>query len=328
MKSFQKRNPIPIAIAGIIVIVLGIGAAMNTEDLPIIGGGTTYQAEFSEAAGLKADDEVRVAGVKVGNVSDVELDGDRVNVSFKVRDAWLGDRTSATIKIKTLLGQKYVALDPVGESPLDPGSTIPRERTTAPYDVLEAFRDLSGTVDEVDTDQLADSFDVLSETFSGTPDEVQGALSGLSQLSDTISKRDQQLKSLLKNTKQISGTLAGRDEQLVKLMEDGSTLLGELQRRKQAITTMLNGSQELSKQLRGLVSDNSEQIGPVLNKLDRLTGMLQRNQDSLSEGIRRFAPFIRVFNNTIGNGRWFDNYICGFLLPSVGPINEEGCNVK
>lgn len=328
MKSFQKRNPIPIAITGIIVIVLGIVSALNTEDLPLIGGGTTYQAEFSEAAGLKPDDEVRVAGVKVGNVSDVELDGDRVNVSFKVRDAWLGDRTSATIKIKTLLGQKYVALDPLGEQPLDPGATIPRERTTAPYDVLEAFRDLSGTVDEIDTDQLAQSFDVLSQTFSDTPDDVRGALSGLSKLSDTISKRDQQLKNLLQNTKQISGTLAGRDEQLVKLMEDGSSLLGELQRRKQAITTMLQGSQELSTQLKGLVNDNNEQIGPVLNKLDRLTGMLQRNEESLSEGIRQFAPFVRVFNNTIGNGRWLDNYICGLLLPSVGPVNEEGCNVK
>ncbi|GAA1207056.1 MCE family protein [Prauserella alba] len=328
MKSFQKRNPIPIAITGIVVIVLGIVASLNTEDLPLIGGGTTYQAEFSEAAGLQPDDEVRVAGVKVGNVSDVELDGDRVNVSFKVRDAWLGDRTSATIKIKTLLGQKYVALDPLGENPLDPGSTIPRERTTAPYDVLEAFRDLSGTVDEVDTDQLAQSFDVLSETFSDTPDEMKGALNGLSKLSQTIAKRDQQLKSLLQNTKQISGTLAGRDEQLVKLMKDGSALLGELQRRKQAITTMLQGSQELSTQLRGLVADNNEQIGPVLNKLDRLTGMLQRNEESLSQGIRQFAPFVRVFNNTIGNGRWFDNYICGLLLPSVGPVNEEGCNAK
>lgn len=328
MKSFQKRNPIPIAISGIVVIVLGLVAALNTEDLPIIGSGTTYQAQFSETAGLKVDDEVRVAGVKVGNVSDVELDGDRVNVSFKVSDAWLGDRTSATIKIKTLLGQKYVALDPLGEQPLDPGATIPRERTTAPYDVLEAFRDLSGTVDQVDTDQLAKSFDVLSQTFSNTPDDVKGALSGLSRLSDTIAKRDQQLSSLLKNTKQVSGTLAGRDKELVKLMEDGSTLLGELQRRKQAISTLLQGSQELSQQLRGLVEDNNEQIGPVLQKLDRLTGMLQRNQDSLSEGIRRFAPFVRVFNNALGNGRWFDNYICGFLLPSVGPVNEEGCNVK
>ena len=58
------------------------------------------------------------------------------------------------------------------------------------------------------------------------------------------------------------------------------------------------------------------------------TGMLQRNQDSLAQGIAKFAPFIRVFTNTIGNGRWFDNYICGLLLPSFGPINEQGCYTK
>ncbi|OLT42576.1 ABC transporter substrate-binding protein [Saccharomonospora sp. CUA-673] len=328
MKSFQKRNPIPIAIAGIIVIALGIVAALNTERLPIIGGGTVYQAEFSEAAGLQTGNEVRVAGVKVGNVSDIELDGDRVLVSFRVQDAWLGDRTTATIKIKTVLGQKMLTLDPLGEGTLDPSGPIPVERTTAPYDVMDAFRDLSGTVDEIDTDQLAESFDTLSETFADTPQDVRGALDGLSRLSETISSRDQQLADLLENTKEISGTLADRDEELIKLMEDGSSLLGELQQRKQAITTLLEGSQELSKQLRGLVDDNDEQMGPVLEKLDRLTGMLQRNQDSLSEGIERFGPFVRVFNNMIGSGRWFDNYICGFLLPSVGPVNEEGCNVK
>ncbi|MBK1784063.1 MCE family protein [Prauserella cavernicola] len=328
MKSFQKRNPIPIAIVGIVLMVLGTVAALNSDDLPIIGGGTTYTADFSEAAGLQADDEVRVAGVKVGKVTDVELAGDRVRVSFKVKDAWLGDRTSAAIKIKTLLGQKYVALDPLGENTLDPAQTIPRERTVAPYDVLEAFRGLSQTVDEIDTDQLAQSFDVLSETFADTPDDVRGALNGLSQLSDTIASRDQQLSTLLSNTRQVSQTLADRDAELTRLIEDGNLLLDELSRRQQAISSLLQGSQALATELQGLVDDNRGQLDPVLTQLDQLTAMLQRNQDSLSEGIRRFAPFIRVFNNTIGNGRWFDNYICGLLLPSVGPLNEEGCNAQ
>ncbi|MFF5986288.1 MCE family protein [Prauserella flavalba] len=328
MTSFQKRNPIPIAVVGIVLMVLGTVAALNSDDLPIIGGGTTYTADFSEAAGLQADDEVRIAGVKVGKVTDVELAGDRVRVSFKVKDAWLGDRTSAAIKIKTLLGQKYVALDPVGDRALDPGDTIPRERTVAPYDVLEAFRGLSQTVDEIDTEQLAQSFDVLSETFADTPDDVRGALDGLSQLSNTIASRDQQLSTLLANTRQVSQTLADRDAELTKLIDDGNLLLAELARREQAISALLQGSQALATELQGLVDDNQGQLDPVLTQLDQLTGMLQRNQESLSEGIRRFAPFIRVFNNTIGNGRWFDNYICGLLLPSVGPLNEEGCNAQ
>ncbi|WP_433409122.1 MCE family protein [Saccharomonospora azurea] len=328
MTKFSHRNPIPIALVGITLMLLGTLAALNSDDLPLIGGGTTYRAEFSEAAGLQTDDEVRIAGVRVGEVTDIELDGAKVLVSFKVSDAWLGDRTTAAIKIKTLLGQKFLALDPHGEETLDPSDTIPLDRTAAPYDVLEAFRDLSETVDEIDVDQLAESFDVLSDTFADTPDDVRGALEGLSELSDTIASRDAELAELLDGTRQVSQTLADRDGELATLIEDGNALLEELSAREEAIRAMLTGTRELSEQLRGLVDDNDEQLEPVLAQLDKLTDMLERNQDSLSQGIENFAPFVRVFNNTIGSGRWFDNYICGLLLPSIGPLNEEGCNAR
>ncbi|GAA3554670.1 MCE family protein [Amycolatopsis ultiminotia] len=328
MKSFQKRNPIPIALIGIAVLALGIIAALNSEDLPVIGGGTTYSAEFSEAAGLQADNDVRVAGVKVGKVSDIALDGASVKVSFKVKDAWLGDKTTAAIKIKTLLGQKYLSLDPQGGGTLNPGQPIPRDRTMSPYDVLDAFRGLSQTVDDINTDQLAQSFDAISQTFANTPQDVKGALSGLSKLSDTIAKRDSQLSTLLSNTRQVSQTLVDRDAEVQKLLTDGNKLLDEITKREQAIHTLLDGSRELATQLQGLVDDNDKQLDPVLTQLDQLSSMLQRNQDSLAQGLTKFAPFIRTFNNTIGTGHWFDNYICGLVLPSVGPVNPKGCYDK
>jgi len=328
MKSFQKRNPVPIALIGIALIVLGIVAALNSDNLPIVGGGTTYTADFSEAAGLQVKNDVRIAGVKVGNVSDIALDGDKVKVSFKVKNAWLGDKTSAAIKIKTLLGQKYLALDPQGQQTLDPSAGIPLERTMAPYDVITAFQDLTTTVNNIDTTQLAKSFDVISQTFANTPNDVKGALSGLAKLSDTIASRDSQLSNLLANTRVVSQTLVDRDAEVQKLLTDGNKLLDEVGRREQAITALLNGSKQLATQLQGLVDDNNKQLGPVLTNLDQLTSMLQRNQDSLAQGIAKYAPFIRVFTNTVGNGRWFDNYICGLVLPSVGPVNQEGCYTK
>jgi phospholipid/cholesterol/gamma-HCH transport system substrate-binding protein len=325
MRSFRSRNPIPIGIAGLVVIGLALTVAMFSDDLPIIGGGTSYSAEFSEAAGIQTDDEVRVAGVKVGKVSDVELGGDRVVVTFKVKDAWVGDKTTAAIKIKNVLGQKYLALEPDGRDVLDPAQRIPRERTTAPYDVLEAFRGLAETTNAIDTVQLAQSFEVIADTFADTPDDVKGALTGLQQLSTTIASRDDQLATLLDNTKQISQTLADRDAEVVKLLDDGNLLLEEIGRRRDAISTLLDGTVALSKELQGLVTDNNKQLGPVLTSLDQLTGMLQRNQDALGKGIKNMAPFIRLFNNAVGNGRWFDNYICGLLPPPIGPINQEGC---
>jgi phospholipid/cholesterol/gamma-HCH transport system substrate-binding protein len=325
MRSFRSRNPIPIGIAGLVVIGLALTVAMFSDDLPIIGGGTSYSAEFSEAAGLSSDDEVRIAGVKVGKVTDVELSGANVMVTFKVRDAWVGDRTAAAIKIKNVLGQKYLSLEPDGRDVLDPSTPIPRARTVAPYDVLEAFRGLAETTNAIDTTQLAQSFEVISQTFGDTPDDVKGALTGLQQLSTTVSSRDQQLATLLSNTRKISDTLADRDAEVVKLLQDGNLLLAEVDNRREAISTLLSGTQALAKELSGLVADNQKQLGPVLTSLDQLTGMLQRNQDALAQGIKNMAPFYRLFNNAVGNGRWFDNYICGLLPPQTGSVNEKGC---
>jgi phospholipid/cholesterol/gamma-HCH transport system substrate-binding protein len=325
MKPFRQRNPYVIGIVSITVLVLVLLTAFYSDNLPIIGGGTTYAANFTESAGLKPGDDVRVAGVKVGKVTDVSLQDDHVRVAFQVKGAWLGDQTLADIKIKTLLGSKMLALTPAGSAALNPNTAIPVDHTTSPYDVIDAFSGLSRTVQQLDTNQLAQSFQVLSQTFANTPKNVQSALSGLSALSKTISSRDTQLAQLLSNTGQISKTLADRDAEVQQLLSDGTVLLAMLQQRKDAITALLTGTQQLATQLTGLVNDNAKQLGPVLAQLGQFTTMLKNNQTSLANGIALMAPFARLFANTVGNGRWFDNYICGVLPPSFGPLNPQGC---
>ncbi|MFD4192203.1 MCE family protein [Amycolatopsis thermoflava] len=307
----RDRDPAGIGIAGLVVLALAFVAAVHADSLPLIGAGVSYEAEFSEAGGLAVDDEVRVAGVKVGKVVDVGLDGASVRVRFKVSDTWLGDRTTAAIKIKTLLGQKYLALDPQGSQPLD--EVIPRSRTIAPYDVLDAFRDLSKTVGGLDTDRLARSFDALSAALPGGS-SVRGALDGLSQLSTTIASRDAELSRLLGNTAALSRTLADRDAQVVRLMADGNLVLAEVAARASAISALLTGARSLSRQVQGLVADNDAALRPVLASLDQLTGMLQRNQEALAAGVARLAPLVRYATNITGQGHWGDTYVC---LPVV-----------
>ncbi|KJK52945.1 ABC transporter substrate-binding protein [Lentzea aerocolonigenes] len=325
----KQRNPIRTGAISLTLIALLLLAAFYSDDLPIVGGGTSYAADFSEAAGLVPGNEVRVAGVKVGKVTKVKLNGDRVRVTFKVKDAWVGDRTTAMIRIKTLLGQKFLSLDPQGQQPLSPGDPIPKERTLAPYDVNEAFNGLATTVGQIDTKQLADSFTVLSDTFKNSPEHVRGALDGLSALSKTISSRDEQLAKLLDNTRKLTKTLADRNEEFEKLLSDGNLLLGEIRKRREAISALLTGTRDLSRELSGLVQDNQNQLKPALEQLGKVTTILQRNQDNLDRSLTLLAPFYRVFANTLGNGRWFDTYICGLLPPSVNlglvGFNEEGC---
>ncbi len=319
----EKRGPVPIAITGILVIVLILVLAFNAQRL--LQGGTTYKAEFGEAAGLTAGDLVTVAGVEAGRVDSVELAGDRVLTTFTVTDAWVGDETSASIEVKTLLGAKYLALDPQGAVDMPADATIPRERTASPFDVVEAFNGLSGTIDALDTDQLATSLNTLSDTFRDTPPEVRGALDGLSRLSQTIAGRDDEIKQLLGGTRELSTVLAARNAEFETLLSDGNLLLAEIQRRKDAISALLDGTLALSVQLRGLVADNQEQLTPTLEALDRVAAVLQRNRDNLDEALEKQAVFTRLFANAVGNGRWFDNYVCALVPPPLGPLNPGGC---
>ena len=74
----------------------------------------------------------------------------------------------------------YLALEPAGAGQLDPDKEIPVERTSSPYDVVEAFSGLAETTDQIDTDQLAGSLTTLADLTRNTPEEFKAALSGVS----------------------------------------------------------------------------------------------------------------------------------------------------
>jgi phospholipid/cholesterol/gamma-HCH transport system substrate-binding protein len=330
-KPFSARNPTTIGAIGLVLLLVILWAAFNAGKLPIIGGGTTYTALFTEDAGLGPNNEVRVAGVKVGVVNSTELQGDHVKVKFKVKHAFVGDQSTVAIKLKTLLGQKYLSIDSIGTKKQKPSEVIPVSRTSSPFDIYPAFTELTQTVDAIDTDQLAKAFGVLSSDFSTTPDTVKPLLTGLSRLSNTIASRDAALRTLLAKANAVTGVLAERDAELQKLLADGGLLLDELNARRDAIHSLLVNTTTLSIQLEGLVNDNQKTIGPMLDNLHGVLALLQRNQDSLDRGLQLLAPFYRVFGNALGNGRWFDNYICNLGVGGIadtllmGP-GDAGCS--
>jgi phospholipid/cholesterol/gamma-HCH transport system substrate-binding protein len=328
MKPLSERNPIAVAIAGLVLLGLIAFLVFDSANLPIIGGGTGYTAYFAEDAGLQPGNEVRVAGVIVGRVTGISLAGNRVAVAFKVKGTWVGNQTTAAIKIKTLLGDKFLALDPRGAQPQDPATPIPLSRTTSPYDVTQAFNGLGQEVSQINTVQLGRSLQTLAEAFSGTPPYTRAALRGLASVSQAIASRDNELAGLLRGAKNVTGALAGEDARFAKLLGDGNLLLAELRQRQAAIHALLTGTEALAVQLSGLVSDNQAALGPALTALDQVTTVLQRNQANLKKALTLAGPYYRLLGNTLGNGRWFDSYLCGivpksYLPPGTGP--STGC---
>ncbi|MEU7634186.1 MCE family protein [Nocardia sp. NPDC049220] len=315
-----KRHPAFLGALGLALVLLVTVSAFFFDRLPIIGAGTKYTAEFSEAAGLKKGNEVRVAGVKVGSVSDVRLDGDRVLVDFRTKGAWIGNETTASIQIKTLLGQKYLALDPRGSASANPHDRIPLSRTVSPYDVVDAFTDAARNIDQIDTAQLATSMRVLSEAFETTSPQIRGSIDGVARLSETLAKRDEELKKLFAATRRTTQILADRNAEFERLLASGGQLLAELNIRQQSIAKLLSGARTVSAELSALVHDNEEQIGPALRNLRASIDLLNANQQNISKTLELAAPFYGLYANVLGTGRWFDAVIVNLLPPALPEI--------
>ncbi|MFI0356230.1 MCE family protein [Actinomadura sp. 9N407] len=317
---FRERNPVPIGLAGFAVIVVSLLLAMNLQSIPFVAGGKEHTAAFAEAAGLKADEEVRIAGVKVGQVTGMELAGDHVKVTFRVDDdVKLGDLTRAEIKIKTVLGAHYVALDPRGTGRLS--KQIPVERTAVPFEVVPAISELTQRVGKIDHKQVAQSFDVLADTFRNSPDEIRASLQGLRRLSNTVASRDKELHELTGRAKDVSQLLADRNQDFAALIKDGDEILRAVQARRQVIHQVLVNTVLLSQQVNALIKENEGQLRPMLDNLEKVNGILLKNQKNLDRILELFAPFTRQFADVTGTGRWFDSYIQN-LIPIPASIKD------
>ncbi len=318
----KERDTLRLGVVGLLLIALVMVLSFNASSLPLIGGGDSYSAAFTEAGGLREGDDVRIAGVKVGDVTGVDLEGSHVRVDFRItEDVAFGPSTGASVRIKTLLGAKYVALEPRGTGQMREGTQIPLERTVSSYDVITAFSDLTRTTERIDTDQLAQSLDVLATEFQDTPENVRTALDGLSRLSATIASRDDKLRELLRAADSVTGTVAEQNAVVDRLIKDADLLVAELETRREAIHTLFTNTSALAEQVTGLVRDNRAELKPALQQLQAVLTTLQKHETDLKETIAAMAPFTRLFANTLGTGPWFDTYIQNLSNP-VGTVDR------
>ena len=319
MKPFRERNPVKIGMVSLLAILALLIAAFKADSLPLIGGGDTYYADFSDSSGIKPNDEVRIAGVRVGKVTSVGLDNGHVKVAFKVNGAKFGTDTNAEIKVKTLLGSMFLALQPKGSGQLAKGSTIPVSRTRSAYDVVQAFSGLAERAEAINLPQLTQSLNTLADATANTPAALQSTLKGLSALSANVAARDDQLNTLLGNLKKVSGVLADRDQDIVTLMRDSDVLLRAVVARREAVHQLLVSTSKLSTELTALVVQSRADLKPALSNLQSVVAVLRNNQSNLDNSLRLMAPFYRVFTNLLGNGPWFDTWISNLPPgPSLG----------
>ncbi len=312
VKSFSERNPLIVGAIGVTVVAVAMVGALQYKSLPFFNNGQTYSAYFSETGGLAVDSPVQVSGFKIGQVTDLELDGNRVLVTFEVdKDMPLGDRTEAAIKTRTLLGSKVLEVTPRGEGRLD--GPIPVDRTTPPYQLPDALGDVASAIRGLDTNQLSDSLSTLAETFKDTPADLQVAVAGVARFSDTLGKRDQELRSLLTNANKATTVLAQRSSDVANLIKDTNALLATLQTQSGSLDAIAGHLSAVSKQLSGFVADNRGKLKPALDKLNGVLALVNKYKDNIQQSLKMLNSYAMSFGETLSSGPFFKAYLANLL---------------
>jgi phospholipid/cholesterol/gamma-HCH transport system substrate-binding protein len=224
---------------GIILLVIVIGVGQSFTSVPMLFATPTYYAEFSDTGGINNGDKVRIAGVDVGLVRSLEISGDKVVIGYSLGGTQIGTQSRASIRTDTILGRRNIEIEPRGDDPLRANGTLPLGQTSTPYQIYDAFFDLSKSASGWDTKTVKDSLNVLSQTIDQTYPHLSAALDGVARFSDTIGKRDDQIKSLLANANRVAGVLGNRSEQINQLFVNAQTLLAAVIEGNYAVSQML-----------------------------------------------------------------------------------------
>ncbi|EYT65074.1 mammalian cell entry protein [Dietzia sp. UCD-THP] len=311
---FRDRDPRAIGAWGALGAVALMAISLNYDRIPYVNGTRNATAYVADAAGLNTGDAVQVAGMNVGSVRGIDLDGDRVRVRFAIdTDVALGADTSAQIKTDSILGRRALGVFSDGRGDL-PDNTIPLERTSVPYSLTSALGDLSDTVEAMDTEKVDEALTVIAETMEGSSPEIRGALDGITRLSASLNQRDEGVRQLLEKAAGTTDVLGQRSEQINQLMVDGNVLFTQLDLRRRALSELIVNIDELARQLSGLVQDNEAQLGPALDKLERVSDLLIRNKDDIDLGLRRIVPYSTALSEAVASGPWFNAYVSNLSL--------------
>lgn len=207
MRTLEPPNRLRIGLMGIVVMLVVVGVGQSFTSVPMIFARPSYYGQFTDSGGINNGDKVRIAGLDVGKVEGLRIDGDHIVMKFSIGTNTIGTDSRLSIRTDTILGKKVVEIEARGNQPLRPGGTLPLGQSTTPYQIYDAFFDVTRAATGWDIDTVKKSLHVLSETIDQTYPHLSSALDGVAKFSDTLGKRDDELKHLLAQANQVASVL-------------------------------------------------------------------------------------------------------------------------
>ncbi len=303
-----------------VVTVLAAYVLVSTITNAGYGEQLTYRAEFSDVAGLVEGDEVRIAGVRVGQITGIglaeETDRPSAVVEFEVSaDVPLPADVEALIRYRNLVGQRYIALtegEGSGGETLEEGGLIPLARTTPALDLtvlFGGFQPLLQALTPADTNRL--SYEII-QVFQGEGGTVESLLSHVASLTDSLADKDAVIGSVIDNLTTVMGTVAARDEQLSNLVVDLQQFVTGLAEDREAIFDSLQTIDELAVATSGFLEDARPPLAADIQALGDLSANLAVDGDKIEEFLQLAPTKIDLITRTAVNGSWFNFFMCSY----------------
>ena len=326
------RNLRRSAVIGLVVTTVLVVLTMSIGGLHIFERTYSVRADFDSASGIAAGDPVRVAGVEVGSVSKVErLARDKaVRLTLKVdKSTWLGQGTRAAIRLRTLLGSRYVALDTPSTGRRLPADTlIPRDRTQTPVELDETLDALNRVAQPFDVDSFNRLVAAFAAGLEGHAPQLNSMLHDLATLSGTLAERREDIDRLVAATEKLGTAIDFRRDSLGTGIDNFAAILSTLAGRRAELTGLVSAVRGLSDRLTPLLDRNQGTIGQALTDLVTTVGVLDRQKDRLDLALGNLPEFARRLIKVTDDGSFINVYYVGTIpgpyLADPADLGEGG----
>ena len=341
MRSFRDRNPYAVGIVSALVIGAITGMAFLVGLLHLLEDTYEMEATFTDAAGLRGGDEVKLAGVKVGRVTGIEADREHglVKVEWVVNSGVdIKDGAGADIALETLLGSKFIRITNATKGD-ELMADLPREdrvipfeecdgedrcvpRTSTPVDVFDLTRDATERIEATDNDRLNQLINQLADVTDGKRATITELVEGVDQVSSAINEREVQLEALLDEADELAANLAAKDRTLVRLIDSSREILGFLVDRRDELSQALGAGSDAVRSLSLLIDTNAAQLDAILDDVHPTLETVDQNLPDLNRALALAGPAFYGQALAGTHGPWQDIYVAA-LGPDVFGVLED-----
>ena len=297
----------------------------------VAGRTVPYAAMFSDVFGLREGDDVRMAGVRVGRVEKIELDGALAKVSFVVQEEQpMYGRTVASITYQNIVGQRYLGLSlgNIGaEGPLPAGSVIPIEQTDPSFDVgklLNGYEPLFSVLNPRDADNLTQG---VIASLQGDEASIVALVDQTAQLTDSFAGRDQELGEVINNLNAVAQNLARHNDSLDEVISHTKGMVATFDARRPEMVDSLGSISRVVQQLSVITDDVYPPLNELVTRQPGFSGHMVSIEPQLAFTGANLPLLLKGFARITNEGAYANTYGCdlnatGFFpgLNDVVPI--------